>query len=136
MHGVRVCEDLHLHMAAGCHVPLEIEPSVAERGAGLGGPLAECRSSAAGSVTSLTPATAAAGRLDEHRPAQLLGKRPGLGRLTDLAAGTTGRPASTACRRAASLSPTTASCSAVGPTEHDPGRSHASARRALSDRNP
>ena len=89
MHDVRpVGEDLHLHMAAGCHVPLEIEPSVAECGAGLGGRSFECRLERRRlGYQSHSPATATAGRLDEHRPAQLLGQRPGLGQPADLAAG-------------------------------------------------
>src|SRR5262245_33178459 len=89
MHDVRpVREDLHLHMTAGRHVPLAIEPGVAECGAGLGGRSFECRTERCrlGYQTHST-ATATAGRLDEHRPTQLLGKGPGLGCPADLAAG-------------------------------------------------
>jgi hypothetical protein len=44
MHSVRaVGQHLDLYVAAGCHVPLEIDPSVAEYGAGLGGRSFECR---------------------------------------------------------------------------------------------
>ena len=89
MDGVRpVREDLHLHMAAGCHVPLEIEPGIAESGARLGGRPFECRLQRRRlGDQAQSAATATAGRLDEHGPAHLLGERPGLGQPAHLAAG-------------------------------------------------
>ena len=133
-----VGRDLDLDVAGPRDELLDVQAVVAERGGRLAAGQTDDRLELVAVARELDPAaTAAAGRLDQHRIADSLAERACVARRSSpRLRAAPGRRRRSAADRAASLSPASAIASVGGPTNVKPFSRARRASRGLSDRKP